>query len=147
MQDPSHSTLWSSLSFLTPKSLQSSTLCAVLLQEYMCLYTRTMSKAIHELMNNENVAASHSFAGIRGHFPIHEAVLDGRTCRSPTDLCRRTIEAMPKGTKVISAEAYGYSAWTITGNIATSLPDGTTKRYFLKVKTISFKTVTHVQTR
>ena len=36
---------------------------------------------------------------------------------------------------MISAEAYGYSAWTITGRITTVLPDGTSKRYFLKVKT------------
>jgi len=40
---------------------------------------------------------------------------------------------MPKGTKVISAEAYGYSAWTITGRISVVLPDGTPKKYFLKV--------------
>ncbi|KAK0512600.1 hypothetical protein JMJ35_004617 [Cladonia borealis] len=75
-----------------------------------------MSKTVHELMNNENVAASHSLTGIQGDFPIDEAVLD----------------AMPKGTKVISAEAYGHSVWTTTGEITTILPDGTTKRYFLK---------------
>ena len=46
-----------------------------------------MSKAIHELMNNENVAASHSLAGIQGDFPIDEAVIDGRTFGAPTDLC------------------------------------------------------------
>ncbi len=46
-----------------------------------------MSKAIHELMNNENVAASHSLAEIQGDFPIDEAVLDGRTFGSPTDPC------------------------------------------------------------
>lgn len=83
----SHSTLWSILSFLTLKFLHSSTLCAVLLQEYICLYTRTMSKAIHEPMNDENVAATHSLAGIQGDFPIDEAVLDGRTFGSPTDSC------------------------------------------------------------
>ena len=90
VQDSSHSILWSSLRrlpLLTLKSLQSSTLCAVLLQEYICIYTRTMSKAIHELMNNENVAASHSLAGIQGTFPIDKAVLDGRTFGSPTNLC------------------------------------------------------------
>ncbi len=37
-----------------------------------------MSKAIHELLNNENVAASHSLAGIQGDFPMDEAVLEGR---------------------------------------------------------------------
>ena len=74
--------------FLAIKCLQSA-LCAVLLQDhiYICLYTRTMSKAIHELRNNENVAASHSLAGIQGDFPIDEAVLDGRMFESPTELC------------------------------------------------------------
>ena len=43
------------------------------------------------------------------------------------------LVAMPKGTKVVSAEACGYSAWTITGRISAVLPDGTSKRYFLKV--------------
>ena len=40
---------------------------------------------------------------------------------------------MPEGTKVISAEAYGYSAWTITGRVSAISPDGTPKKYFLKV--------------
>ncbi len=40
---------------------------------------------------------------------------------------------MPEGTKVISAEAYEYSAWTITGKVSVVLPDGTPKKYFLKV--------------
>ena len=46
-----------------------------------------MSNAIHELPNNENTAASHSLAGIQGDFPIDEAVLDGNTFPSSTDLC------------------------------------------------------------
>lgn len=54
---------------------------------------------------------------------------------------------MPQGTKVVSAEAYGYSAWTITGKITTILPDETTKKYFLKVTTISITPLTHIQTR
>lgn len=37
-----------------------------------------MSKAIHELLNNENVAASHNLTGIQGDFPMDEAVLEGR---------------------------------------------------------------------
>ena len=45
-----------------------------------------MSKAIHEPMNNEHVAASPSLAGIQGNFPIDEAVLDGRTFQPLTDL-------------------------------------------------------------
>ncbi|KAL9607801.1 MAG: hypothetical protein Q9167_007319 [Letrouitia subvulpina] len=71
-----------------------------------------MSKAVHELLSNSDVAASHSLAGIQGDFPMDEAVL----------------EAMPEGTKVISAEAFGYSAWTITARVTAILSDGTTKR-------------------
>jgi hypothetical protein len=43
---------------------------------------------------------------------------------------------MPKGTKVVSAEPAGNSAWTTTGKITVTLPDGTSKGYFLKVGTI-----------
>lgn len=40
---------------------------------------------------------------------------------------------MAKGTKVISAETWGLSAWTKTAKITTELPGGETQRYFLKV--------------
>lgn len=40
---------------------------------------------------------------------------------------------MPKGTKVLTAETYGNSAWTITGRIQVELPTGESKVYFLKV--------------
>jgi hypothetical protein len=40
---------------------------------------------------------------------------------------------MPKGTKILSAESYGNSAWTVTGKISTIQPDGKPKLYFLKV--------------
>ena len=33
-------------------------------------HSYTMSKAIHELLNNENVAASHSLADIKGGFSM-----------------------------------------------------------------------------
>lgn len=42
-----------------------------------------MSKAIHALLNNEGVAASHSLEGIQGDFPFDEAVLEGMLCRIP----------------------------------------------------------------
>lgn len=41
---------------------------------------------------------------------------------------------MPKGTKVISAETWGLSAWTKTAKISTELADGSAQRYFLKVR-------------
>ena len=75
-----------------------------------------MSKAIHDLLNDEKTSTSHGLAGVQGNFPLDEAVLD----------------AMPEGTRILSAEAYGYSAWTITARVATVLPDGTLKKYFLK---------------
>jgi len=39
------------------------------------------------------------------------------------------------GTKVLSADRYGSSAWTITARINVELPNGTPKRYFLKCAT------------
>ncbi|KAI9715531.1 MAG: hypothetical protein M1828_000783 [Chrysothrix sp. TS-e1954] len=80
-----------------------------------------MSKAIHELLNNKSAAASHSLAGVKGDFPIDEAVL----------------EVLPQGITNVSAEAYGFSQWTITARISLVLPDGSRKRYFLKVNTPS----------
>ena len=41
--------------------------------------------------------------------------------------------AMPEGTQVSSAESCGISAWTKTAKVSVILPDGGTKRYFLKV--------------
>lgn len=37
-----------------------------------------MSKAIHELLSNENVPADHSVSGDQGKFPMDEAVVEGR---------------------------------------------------------------------
>lgn len=36
-----------------------------------------MSKAIHELINNQNAAAGHSINGSQGNFPLDEAVFEG----------------------------------------------------------------------
>lgn len=40
---------------------------------------------------------------------------------------------MPTGTKVISAESWGISAWTKTAKVTVALQDESLKRYFLKV--------------
>ena len=58
----------------------------------------------------------HGLIGVQGKFHLDEAVL----------------EQMPKGIEIVSAEAYGVSAWTRTAKVSTTLPDGTYKRYFLK---------------
>ncbi|KAL8768000.1 MAG: hypothetical protein Q9209_005671 [Squamulea sp. 1 TL-2023] len=42
---------------------------------------------------------------------------------------------MPRGTKIVSAESSGTSAWTRTAKISVILQDGTRKRYFLKCAT------------
>ncbi|KAI1272206.1 Fructosamine kinase-domain-containing protein [Xylaria sp. FL0933] len=44
-------------------------------------------------------------------------------------------KVLPAGTKVISAESWGLSAWTKTAKIDTTLQDGTSKRYFVKCAT------------
>ncbi|KAI1480224.1 Fructosamine kinase-domain-containing protein [Daldinia eschscholtzii] len=54
--------------------------------------------------------------GVEGNFPIHKAVLD----------------VMPSGTRIISAESSGISAWTKTAKVSVMLPDGSPKSYFLK---------------
>lgn len=55
--------------------------------------------------------------GIEGNFPLHKAV----------------VAVMPSGTKVVSSEFCGVSAWTRTAKVSVNLPDGSPKRYFLKV--------------
>ncbi len=55
--------------------------------------------------------------GVEGNFPLHKAV----------------AAALPAGTKVVSANSCGVSAWTKTAKVSVILPDGTPKNYFLKV--------------
>ena len=42
-----------------------------------------MSKAIHALLNNDGVAASHSLEGVQGDFPFDEAVQEGNLPQNP----------------------------------------------------------------
>ncbi|KAK6063190.1 hypothetical protein SCUP515_12630 [Seiridium cupressi] len=58
-------------------------------------------------------------SGIAGNFPLHKAVAD----------------LLPNGTRIISSETCGISAWTKTAKISVVLPDETPKRYFLKYAT------------
>lgn len=71
-----------------------------------------MSEAVHDLLNGPRPNA----LSISGDFPLDENVVAG----------------LPNGTKVISANKFGTSAWTITARINVKLPDGTPVRYFLK---------------
>ncbi|OQV02733.1 hypothetical protein CLAIMM_07878 [Cladophialophora immunda] len=54
--------------------------------------------------------------GVEGNFLVHKAV----------------AAVMPPGTKVVSAETSGISAWTKTAKVSAILPNGNPKRYFLK---------------
>ncbi|KAI8630208.1 Fructosamine kinase-domain-containing protein [Xylariaceae sp. FL1651] len=58
-------------------------------------------------------------SGIQGNFPLHRAVVD----------------VMPKGTRVISAESSGISAWTKTAKVTVIWSDGHRQQYFLKCST------------
>ncbi|EPE35698.1 Protein kinase-like (PK-like) [Glarea lozoyensis ATCC 20868] len=62
------------------------------------------------------VSTTAILAGLNGKFPIDDAV----------------IEALPPGLSFVSVEAYGNSAWTLTGKITTQRPDGSEKLFFLK---------------
>ncbi|KAK3941810.1 Fructosamine kinase-domain-containing protein [Diplogelasinospora grovesii] len=53
---------------------------------------------------------------VQGRLPVHKAV----------------VRVLPEGTKVLSAEPSGTSAWTKTAKVSVLLPDGNPKRYFLK---------------
>ena len=75
-----------------------------------------MSATIHSLLNRTQPVSKSS---IGGNFPLDESVID----------------QFPEGAKVISADSYGSSAWTVTARIHVELPDGTSKRYFLKCAT------------
>ena len=70
-----------------------------------------MSSAIHDLLGQSQEDSS-----IKGDFPLDKNVID----------------QLPEGTKVLSADRYGSSAWTVTARITTELADGTPKKYFLK---------------
>ncbi|KAH8820666.1 Fructosamine kinase-domain-containing protein [Xylogone sp. PMI_703] len=45
------------------------------------------------------------------------------------------VEKFPKGARILSANRFGTSAWTVTARIAVALPDGAEKQYFLKCAT------------
>ena len=69
-------------------------------------------KAVHNLLNDRRPDAFF----VSGDFPVDENV----------------VASFPNGTKVLSANRFGMSAWTITASINVELPDGANGRYFLK---------------
>ena len=74
-----------------------------------------MSGTVHGLLNGPQPKS----LSIAGDFPLDENV----------------AAEFPKGTKFISANRHGTSAWTITAQIIVELPDGTPARCFLKCAT------------
>jgi len=65
--------------------------------------------------------APKSYPEIAGNFPLDEAI----------------IEALPQDLRIVSADSYGSSAWSVTARINTEKPDGTPARFFLKCTTES----------
>ena len=78
--------------------------------------TSDMSEAVHSLFRQPQPGAAST---VSGDFPLDENV----------------ISCLPQDTKVLSADRYGSSAWTVTARIITELADGTPKKYFLKCAT------------
>ena len=74
-----------------------------------------MSETVHKLLEQPG----RNGLSISGDFPLDENV----------------IASFPSGTKVLSANRFGASAWTITARVNVELPDGSTARYFLKCAT------------
>jgi protein-ribulosamine 3-kinase len=71
-----------------------------------------MSAAVHPLLDGPRPEAP----SIAGDFPLDRSVLSN----------------LPEGIKVLSANRYRKSVWTITAQINAELADGTQARYFLK---------------
>ena len=71
-----------------------------------------MSEAVHRLLDSKRSEAS----SIAGDFP-----LDGNV-----------IAELPPNSKVVSANRYGTSAWTVTARLNVELANGSQTRYFLK---------------
>ena len=73
--------------------------------------------------------------GVEGNFSIHKAVVKGNhtlhSC-SPAET-DTNFAVLPEGTRIVTAESCGISAWTKTSKVSVILPDGSRKRYFLKV--------------
>lgn len=84
--------------------------------------------------------------GMEGNFPIHRAIYEGKSKiknQTKVTLPQMAITliqglslptAMPSGTKIVSAVSSGVSAWAKTAKVTVTQPDGSPKRYFLKVR-------------
>lgn len=74
-----------------------------------------MSASVHLLLDQSR----HEALVVSGDFPLDENI----------------VAKFPEGTKILSANRYGTSAWTITARLNVQLPDGSQQRFFLKCAT------------
>ena len=68
-----------------------------------------------------------------------------RVRRLPADRSIKTdtnVAVIPAGARIVSAESCGISAWTKTAKVSAILPDGSLKRYFVKVNFGAFQLTT-----
>ena len=104
-----------------------------------------MSTAVHCLTKDLHKFQNFD-AGIEGDFPLDAAVTESKASipLNPTCACLSQSESstintysieLPPQTKIVAADSYGSSAWTVTAQISTILADGTPKRWFLKCAT------------
>ena len=90
----------------------------------------------------EPISAKDIIFGHDDPFPMDEAVIEGNETNHEHKSCadRREVwltlvpfNALPEGTRIVSAVHFGTSSWTVTGKVTARDPDGTEKLYFLKV--------------
>jgi protein-ribulosamine 3-kinase len=74
-----------------------------------------MGSTVHDLLDRLRP----DVVAVKGDFPLDQNV----------------IAALPKGTRVLSSDRSGTSAWTVTARITAELADGTPTRYFIKCAT------------
>jgi protein-ribulosamine 3-kinase len=93
-----------------------------------------MSTLVHNLVS----ARQSSNQRFGGDFPLDDAVIQSK-CSDMKIQERSTLSVLelPEGTKILSADSYGFSAWTVTARISTILADGSEKHFFLKVSILS----------
>lgn len=73
-----------------------------------------MSEAVHNLLDRTCPDALF----VAGDFPLDDNV----------------VAAFPEGTKILSANRFGTSAWTVTARLHVELPDGSQTRFFPEVR-------------
>lgn len=81
--------------------------------------------------------------GLEGDFPIHKAVVGGKSAFNRLSLgsSHANFLVIPTRTKILSATSHGISAWTKTAKISAILSNGSLTTYFMKVNVTSSSTL------